>query len=264
MSLFDPAFDKWKPLQVEPVADQGSALTGNHASDEFQSLHASLDTADHAAVFMPLYENPDPPSQKTQEKEKPDGTSAEEKPEPDADTIRKMAYEAGFSEGETKGIAAGEEKIDGILQHMQNLLSEMQEMWKPLIAIHEQQIIQLICRATEKVVFGGIAVDQEAIKPTILCAFQMIPEPVEVTIEVNSEDAAYIDSAKADFFAHVKTLKHISVIPNPSITRGGCRVKTRFGEVDATVESRLDAIQQTLMNVCRMKTADDPTLSSGV
>ena len=77
----------------------------------------------------------------------------------------------------------------------------------------------------------------------------MIPEPVEVTIDIHPEDVEHIENIKEEFFQQLKTLKHISLLPDPSVSPGGCRVKTRFGEVDATLESRLDVIRETIMNV---------------
>jgi flagellar assembly protein FliH len=79
---------------------------------------------------------------------------------------------------------------------------------------------------------------------------------VEVTVEIHPEDVEFIEAAKEDFFRQVKALKHMAIVPDPSVNPGGCRVKTRFGEVDATLESRLDAIQRTLMDVYRNRFND--------
>ena len=66
----------------------------------------------------------------------------------------------------------------------------------------------------------------------------------------------YIETLKEDFFTQVKSLKHVSLIPNASVSPGGCRIKTDTGEVDATVESRLDAVRQSIMDVFRGKAAN--------
>ena len=140
---------------------------------------------------------------------------------------------------------------------MQHLLEQMEGLWQHLVQIYEPQILGLICRVAEKVVSGQVDLDHDLIRRAILDAVRMIPEPVEVTVEINPEDADHIEAVKEDFFSCVKTLKHMSLIPNPSVSRGGCRLKTHLGEVDASLESRLDAIQQTIMDVCGKKPKRD-------
>ncbi len=271
MSLSDSimgADSEWKPLHLHKKTDSGMEPVGDDEDSEFKLLYEPPELQNDA--FNPLHENSLNPFQKFKEKDRPNVTSPNSKSdresdrelESDTEKIRKQTYEEGFAAGEKKGIADGKKEVDTTIQRLQTLLIEMEGIWKQLIGTHEHQIVQLICRAAEKVVFGQIAIDPDVIKRAIFHAIQMIPEPVEVTIELNSDDTVYIETIKEDFFKQLKSLKHISVVPNPSITQGGCRVKTRFGEVDATVESRLGAIQQTIMNVFRNKVTDDPRPSS--
>jgi flagellar assembly protein FliH len=271
MSLSDStmgADSEWKPLHPYQITDSVTGPVGDEEDGEFKLLYEPSEIQND--TFDPLHEKSLNPFRNFNEKDRPNVTSPNSKSdresdgelESDTEKIRKQTYEEGFAAGEKKGIADGKKEVDGTIQRLQTLLMEMEEIWKHLIGTHEQQIVQLICRAAEKVVFGQIAIDPDVIKRAILHAFQMIPEPVEVTIELNSDDTVYIETLKEDFFKQLKSLKHISVVPTPSITQGGCRVKTRFGEVDATVESRIGAIQQTIMNVFRNKVTDGPHPSS--
>ena len=271
MCLSDPTTEndfEWKPLNPQRVEGTARESTADLTYHEFKLLYEASDTQDPADTFTPLYDHPSkkPPLSVEEDEAETETPSppVETEPAPAAEDIRKKAYDEGVAEGEKKGFAEGKEKADGVVKRMQSLLSEMEEIWKRLIATYEQQIIQLICRTAEKVVYAHIAMDQDAIKQAILHAFQMIPEPVAVTIEVNADDAEYIETVKEDFFSQVKTLKHISVIPNPSVTCGGCLVKTEMGEVDATLETRLEAVRQTIIDVGRNKVENGPSDSRGL
>lgn len=166
---------------------------------------------------------------------------------PNEEEIEKKAFEKGFAQGEAAGLAAGQQQAQALVSQMQSILTDMQTLWQQLLTTYEKQIIDLICRAAEQVVYGQVEIDQEVVKNVILNAFSVIPEPVGVTIEVNPKDYEYIDTIKEDFFAQIASLKDVSVSPDPAISCGGCHIRSRSGDVDASLETRLAAIRKTLV-----------------
>jgi flagellar biosynthesis/type III secretory pathway protein FliH len=171
--------------------------------------------------------------------------------DPSWEEIEHTAFQKSFSEGEKKGYEAGKEKADEIITSMQHILEEINGLRENMVANYEKEIIRLISRISEKVVYGHVAVDHEVIKRSILHAFELIPGPVDVTIAVSPKDYEYIEEIKREFFETVEGLKQVSVISDPTIARGGCKIETRSGEVDARLDSRLNAVQQSLIDTCK-------------
>jgi flagellar assembly protein FliH len=167
--------------------------------------------------------------------------------EPDPEEIVRQAYEKGFAQGEAAGLAAGQQKATEIVGQIQSVLTDVSSLWQHLLANYETQMVGLVCRIAEKVVYGQVEIDQEVVKRVILNAFSVIPEPIGVTIEVNPKDYEYIETIKEDFFNHIASLKDVSVSASPSVARGGCNISTRAGEVDASLEARLDAVRKSLV-----------------
>lgn len=223
-----PGRHEFIPLFVDPMHEEDQA--GNEALQQESPANASAGADSHGA-----------------------GTDLEPDLKSDPEAIRDSAYQEGFSEGEKAGFEAGERNAGKMVERIQSLLHEMEAGWDRLVSNYEEKILQLVFRVSERVACGSAAVDPEAAKRVILDAFRTIPEPVEVTIDVHPEDAEYIERVKEAFFDANKGLKTISLVPDPSVGRGGCRLKTRFGEVDATLETRLDAVRQTVMNAYRSK-----------
>ena len=62
----------------------------------------------------------------------------------------------------------------------------------------------------------------------------------------NPEDIDYIEKSRTQFFAEAKGLESISITSDPSITRGGCFLETCYGDIDASVETRLEKVYQSL------------------
>lgn len=161
--------------------------------------------------------------------------------------IERRVYDKAYSEGLQAGQEEGRKQSQAAVDRLQEIVTNMEAAWANLVQTHEAQIIQLLYRVVEKVVYGQAAVEQEMVKRAILEALRVIPEPVNVEIAVNPKDYEYIDTIKEDFFSHIKALKDVSVTSDPSIHSGGCHVKTKFGEVDATLENRLEAIRKSLL-----------------
>jgi flagellar assembly protein FliH len=168
--------------------------------------------------------------------------------------IERRAYEKAFSQGRQAGLEDGRKKTQEIIDQLQGILTDVEAAWTNLIQTHEARIIELVFRVVEKVVYGQAVVEQEMVKRVIVEALQIVPEPVNVEIYVNPGDYEYIETVKEDFFSHIKALKDVSVTSDPSIHPGGCNVKTKFGEVDATLENRLEAVRECLLKANGRKT----------
>jgi flagellar biosynthesis/type III secretory pathway protein FliH len=170
------------------------------------------------------------------------------KRQPAPQEIERQGYEEGFAKGEQDGMAEGSAKALGMVERLQGILCDTESAWKNMVAAYETQIIDLVCKTVEKVVYAQVRLDQEVVKRAILKAFDVVPEPVNVQINISPADYEYIETIKEDFFSNIKGLKDVSVTPDSAICQGGCNIRTQSGEVDATVETRLEAIRKCLMS----------------
>jgi len=81
------------------------------------------------------------------------------------------------------------------------------------------------------------------IKGTLRAAFQYVIEPRKIAIHLNPKDHQYLLSHPDDLpWGRNEEAKGIKILPDSSITRGGCFLETSFGVIDATLESQLDQI----------------------
>lgn len=165
----------------------------------------------------------------------------------DIEALRQEAYQEGLARGEADGFAAGMEKAAEAVENLHRLLTAAEALWPTLCRTYEHQIIALVGQVAEKVVCGQVAMDRDVVRRTILKAFDQIPEPVAVDIEVNPEDYEYLEALKKDLMAEIRGLKQLRLQSDPAISRGGCRIETRSGAIDATLEARLEAVRQSLL-----------------
>lgn len=165
----------------------------------------------------------------------------------DPEAVKQRAYNDAFARGEAAGLEEGRRQAREIVERLEGIAGQIETAWTNMVETHESRIIELVARAVEKVVYGQAEIEQDMVRRAIIEALRIVPEPVNVRIAVNPKDYEYIDTVKEDFFSHIKPLKDVSVTPDPAIHQGGCNIRTRFGEVDATLESRLEAIRECLL-----------------
>jgi flagellar assembly protein FliH len=241
-------FSLWQAFDSEAAPAPANNFTptssgvANGEGHGFQTFASGQGETPQGDGFISMYQptaEAGPQAQTAAEPTEPD-------PEAEAQKLAQQAYEDGFAQGQQDGLEAGRQEIAQVLQRISEFCEAVENLWPDLVQQYEQQIVDLVLKASEKLVLGQIQADPEVVKRSILHAFEVIPEPVEMTLEVNPEDYEFIETVKVDFFDQIKTLKHVNVIAEPSIRQGGCQVNTPSGQVNATLEARLDAVRRSI------------------
>jgi flagellar assembly protein FliH len=260
----------WRPLIPEQERSYQNAIS--------RSKNPKI--PDEKPIFKPLYEGIDPKGSNDhfeliyKFKNQPASSSQPEPNQPvdsDLDTethtlestqqnkieqIQKEAHEKGFSHGQKEGYEAGMLEARKIVENLTHIMFSVEELWHRMVSQYENDIIELIKRISEKVIYGHTQIDNEIVKKAILKSFELIPEPTEATINVSTDDYDFIETAKEDLFEKVKSLKKVFIVSDPSLSRGGCRIETKVGEIDSDIQSRLDAISKSIIDAAS-EMADD-------
>ncbi len=259
----DQGDSEFKPIKLDDlerftddpiVSSIGAAFDTNK---EFTLMYEGGEKAKEDVTFVPFYSIED---KKEKAQEQPiegeqctkEDTVAQEVP-PDTVEIEKKAYDEGFAKGEKEGFDAAKNKVEMEADRLESIVNQVDNLWKNMVETYEGQIMDLVCRAAEKVVYGHVSADKDIVKRAILDAFEMIPEPSDVTISVNTEDYEFIESTKEDLFENIKKLKNVTVVADPSINRGGCKIETRSGEVNSSIEERMEKIKSIIIETSKTK-----------
>ena len=223
----------WVPYEMPPV-DMARASRDN-AEAGFVSLQLGQR---NKAAFIPLLEN----------KGNLAGVNAqatlplEEK----MALVEKEAYDKGFAQGEKDGYELGETRARKVVEKIENLLDDMVRLKSGVVRQYEKDMLATIFSIAEKVIHTHVQFDETAVKGTILAALDLTAEKREVTLKINPEDFEYVEKLRPELFSRHVNVKSIIITSDPAISRGGCRLETAGGDVDATVESQLEIIQQSL------------------
>jgi len=152
-------------------------------------------------------------------------------------------YEAGVSAGraelqaQNEALAARVARLDVILQGMTAPLAALQEEV-------EQQLLLLALAVGKQLARRELKADPGQIAALIREAVGRLPAAArDVRVHLHPEDAAAI----AERLASAGQERAWKVIEDPTLTRGGCLVRSENSQIDARVESRVNAIVSSML-----------------
>ena len=158
----------------------------------------------------------------------------------------KQSLEKGVKEGQAKGTIQVREGAVEILNLLEQSLKSADQTLDLLVEKYKTSVISFIEQVTKKIIMEEMEIDDEIVKSMILDAFKTLVQAEEVVLSVSQDDYEYIEMIKDEFFETVDSLTSVSVRADPSIKRGGCKIETITTSISSDVESRLEAIFETV------------------
>ncbi len=246
----DEGYEGWVPfdsIKANKIENNNKTQPDPTVSDEkaFSPLYRNGNTSNAHEGFTAIYTADDSIQSKSAGKKfgaynstNSEGTGANEN----------KSYDDGFSKGEKNGYEEGKKRAEEMIRSMQEILNKVEDLWPKMTSEYEEKILQLVYRAAEKVVYGHIDIDNDIVKRAILNAFELIPKPLDATININPDDYEYIETTKENLFDNIKQLKSVSIVSNPSVSRGGCLIESRAGNADSSIEKRLESIKTSIIS----------------
>lgn len=151
----------------------------------------------------------------------------------EAESIRREAA----ARGEAEGLAAWEERLAELAAAESRLLDEARG-----------QLLQLATRIAEKILRRRLETAPEAILPMVEEALQASRGNVggRVVLRLNPADADTVAPHLERLLQLNRGFESLELLRDGALVRGGCRVETQFGTIDASVETQLRAIQHLL------------------
>lgn len=155
------------------------------------------------------------------------------------------AREEGFSKGHEEGLQAGEaemrEKTKLALEPIRHLALSFATALNNLDVEIGDQLAAVALKVGHQLALDGIKQNPEAVVSLVRSVLHSDPEMIgKPRLRVNPEDAQMISDA---FGPEIEALNW-KIIPDAQISRGGCKVLSTNGEIDATWESRWASIQK--------------------
>jgi flagellar assembly protein FliH len=176
------------------------------------------------------------------------------------EALQKAAYDEGFAqgrkdglaqgqkEGRVEGFAAGEQDAQALAQRMRRILDALAEPVRELDDAVEQALVRLSLGVARQIIRRELSLQPGEVLAVIKEAVALLPLSArDVSVRLHPDDARFIrETLDVGDDAAVWTM-----VEDPAISRGGCRVVTSTAQIDATLEHRLAQLASSLLGGVR-------------
>ena len=177
------------------------------------------------------------------------------------ESIQQKAHAEGFEKGKQEGFAYGHkeglaqagQQLQQYTKRLEQLLDCLSEPLRELDNRVEQELLKLVIAIVRQLVRREVKSDPNMIVGVIREALSILPVASRnVRLLLHPDDADLI----REVYALADTEVGWSLVEDPVIVRGGCKVVTDSSQIDATLDSRLASLIAPLLASAR---SDDET-----
>ncbi len=150
--------------------------------------------------------------------------------------IEKVSKES-YQKGRDDALKENQENVNLLCQSLQKAIEDLKHERDNIWDNCEKEIIKLIVAVAKKAVYEEISQNSsKIIESVVRDALNKVKENKILRVHINPEDAEKLKAKKADGLTAEG--EEYEMISDADISRGGCRVVTDCGGVDARVETR--------------------------
>jgi flagellar assembly protein FliH len=157
--------------------------------------------------------------------------------------LERDAFATGYAQGERAGLEAGNKRAEAMLRRLAQTLEELGALRESMIRQTEHQMVDLALAIARRILRRETTLDGDLIVAMARVALERLGEAASATIRLNPEDYAHTVQRHGEEWAG----KKVKVLPDASVSRGGCQVESEFGFVNAGVEAQFDEVMRALI-----------------
>ena len=165
-----------------------------------------------------------------------------------SESIQAEAYRAGFDQGERAGEKLAMQKLEPMLQSFRELTEAVMGERENTIRMYEQDLIKVAYAIATEVLKTTIQLHPEVVAEVVEAALAKISKAQEATLRVSPYDKQLIEHQMRKLKGESWPPANMKVVADESIGRGGCRITTDTGDIDATLETQLRVLKSMLWN----------------
>lgn len=157
--------------------------------------------------------------------------------------LEREAFTKGYAQGERAGLEAGGKRAEAMLRRLAQTLEELTTLRDQMVRQTERELVQLAVAVARKVLHREVSVDPELTAALAHIALERIGGATPARVRLHPDDYATVTAGQVTPLGG----RQVDVLPDPSVSRGGCLVESEFGFIDASVDAQVDEIARAVL-----------------
>lgn len=167
------------------------------------------------------------------------------------ENIERKAYEEAYAAGREAGLTSAraetQKSVDQLKAQVARMSGVFDKLSKPLEEMDaqvEQQLVNLSLTIARQLIRRELKADPAQVIAIIRETVGLLPAAArDVRVHLHPEDAAVV----RERLATPAVDRAWSIVEDPVMTRGGCRVTTETAQIDARLETRIGTVISALL-----------------
>ncbi len=158
--------------------------------------------------------------------------------------LQQQAYDEAFQKGHAEGVAAGEQTIRQRAARYDELLRALSKPFDQLDESVEKQLVELAIAMVKQLFRREIKINPTHVIGVVRESVQLLPiASRNVQVHLHPDDASLVRES----LSPAEGEPAWSIVEDPLIAHGGCRITTDNSQIDATAEARLQAVINNIL-----------------
>jgi flagellar assembly protein FliH len=155
-------------------------------------------------------------------------------------------YELGLIEGTEKAFQEAKAALLERMSSMEALLKRIEELKGRLLVDNEGELVRLVFLTAKKIALRDLEGNRDAVIEILHNVVGETQADERVVVRLSSEDLKFLEVLQEKGGQKIESLERVKFVADEAIKSGGCLIETEFGDVDATVEERVERTWKTL------------------
>ena len=157
--------------------------------------------------------------------------------------LQQEAWDEAYQKGYAEGVEAGEAEAAGRTERLDELLRSLARPFDELDEVVEKALVELAMNVARQLFRREIKLNPTHVIGVVREAIQCLPVASrDVRVHLHPDDASLI----RETLAPAEGEPAWEVVEDPLLSRGGCRISTDNSRIDASAETRLNALIQSV------------------
>lgn len=153
----------------------------------------------------------------------------------------------GRREGREEVVASLKPQLDALIANWENALERWEHDREELLLAAREDVLAFAFALGQKLTHRIIEADPTVVQDQLAEALSLLSRPSAVTITINPADREHVESVLDQLVTVCGTCDHAELRDDANVSRGGCVLRTSGGEIDATIDTQLDRIAESLL-----------------
>lgn len=153
--------------------------------------------------------------------------------------LQSQAWDEAYKTGHAEGLQAGQEEARERIARFDQLLVAQAKPFDELDELVEKQLVELAMTVVRQLFRREIRIEPTHIIGVVHEAIKLLPVASRsIQAHLHPDDASLVRES----LSGIEAERVWTIVEDPLVSRGGCKITTESSQVDAQAETRLNAI----------------------